>query len=696
MRFFFTLLFVGCFWGSTVSAVAQDNMVADSQKVNQWVQSALQSLDRGDISNTRRYLNEAQQLADSTGFLYGRQQVLHGFGEYYLVQQKFDSAEIVLQHAMDLHPEPPLSLKTLNLLATAHRYQGDNQQAIKLYLQAFESVDTTKQTRLAAGLSQNLADAYMNLGFSGKAFKNYHKAISYGERSRDSLFLATALNNVGNAYNSEEKYEEAAYYLERSLKISEAIEFKPGELRALLNLGITRSSQSHFAEAESLYLQALSISEQVRPDTPPIQIQYNLGELYNRMEKWQEAENYFRESLKNSRERQLTQGIYYNSTGLGNVAEGQGNIADAIKWQTNALQVARSLKNPGLEQETHHKLYSLYKRNENYRQALAHLESSKALTDSLNSKERDEILAEYQTRLEVERKDQENRALAAESSQQQAQLELQYGLMGVGLFVIVLIAIFTMLLYKSNKEKNSVNRLLEAQKKELEEKNEVQNKLFGVVAHDLRTPLSALIGMLDLIRSQTLSKEEMQSLVAELELSLQQNVNIMENLLVWAKQQMSGLSMEREAINAKEVADEILASHKFNAEHKRIVIKNRLSEDLGVYADYNMLKLVLRNLVSNSIKFSEEEDEIVINATTQNGEVLFEVRDTGIGIPEDIQPDIFGDQIQSRKGTQRERGSGMGLRLCKEFIEKQGGHIYFESEEGKGTAFYFSLPMPKG
>lgn len=664
----------------------------DSQKISIIVDMGGEAMDRGTTESARRYLNRARDLADSLDYMPGRRLALYGFGDFYLVQQKYDSAETVLKQAMELNPNPPLRYKVQNLLATSYRYQGQNQRAIDLYRHVLASIDTTRQVRMAAGVSQNMADAYMNMGLAAEAFKNYNKAIRYGEAANDSVFMATSLNNVGLAHHREEQFEEAAYYLERSLDISRAIGFRPGQLRATLNLGNTRSSQEKFKESEGLYREALRLSEEVRPNVPPVQIQYNLGELYYRMEQYGEAESNFRESLENSRQGEIPQGIYYNSTGLGNVAESRGNTTEAINRFNQALDMAQKLENPSFLQETHQHLYELYKEQGDFETALGHLESFKTIADSLKTRERERMLAEYETKLKVQRQQQQNEALQSQSQRQQSQLQFQSWLIAGGVVVLLIIAVFAGLLYRANREKKKINQQLEQQKAELEEVNKVKNKLFGIVAHDLRSPLSSLISMLDLFRDHTLSEQDVREMTAELELALQQNVNVMENLLVWADQQMSGISMDVKSLNARRVAQEMLEAHAFSAEYKNIAIENRLEPGTRVLADYEMLKLVMRNLISNAIKFSEDGDRIVLDTKSQNGEVIFEISDTGIGIPEEQQDQIFSAYTQSRKGTRNERGSGMGLSLCKEFIKRQGGDIYFESEVGEGTSFYFTLP----
>lgn len=667
----------------------------DSQKVEMMVEYGRESLMRGEADTARIYLDRVKHLADSLNFDYARQLSLYGLGDFYLEQQKFDSAQTVLTEAAALNPGASLQPRIKNLLATSYRFQGENRRAIELYKEVLAMTDTTEEARTAAGIAQNLGDAYMNLGATAEAFQNYDKAISFGERAKDSLLLATSLNNIGESHNRINEYDKASYYLERGLEISKAIDYKPGQLRVLLNLANTRSSQSQFEEAVSLYAEALDLSNKIRPDSPPVQIQYNLGELYHRMNRPDEAEAYFQMSLKNSREMGIPQGIYYNSTGLGNLEMAGNNTGNAISRFADALEIAQKLNNPPFLQAAHEKLYELHKKQGEFEVALYHLEAFRTISDSMKTEERERMLADYKTRLEVQQKDQLNTALEAEKAAQQAQLQLQYWFLGLGVLVIAVVGIFATLLLKSNREKNKINRQLRDQKKKLEEANDVKDKLFGIVAHDLRTPLSAMTGILELVREQTLSEEEMRELFTEMEFSLQQNMNIMENLLVWAKQQMSGLNVEIRSLRAKEVVEEIVEAYKFNARHKQISLENELDSNLEVLGDYDLFKLVIRNLISNSIKFSEAGDEIVVDAKVKDDSVLFEVRDTGVGIPDKMQDKIFSDGMHSRKGTRQEKGSGLGLNLCKESVEKQGGRIYFESTEGKGTTFYFTLLASK-
>lgn len=276
---------------------------------------------------------------------------------------------------------------------------------------------------------------------------------------------------------------------------------------------------------------------------------------------------------------------------------------------------------------------------------------------------------------------------------QQAQVTTQDWLIVVSGLVIVVTLFFMVILYRSNKERQRVNKELEVQRNRLEELIRVKDKMLVILSHDLRSPLASVKGMLYLFREGDLSPQERRNQAIELEVTVDQNLSMMDNLLTWTHQQMSGMRVDIESVNAYQITESVLINHRLQAKEKGVALINRVSDDLLVQADPNLLHLILRNLISNSIKFSQEGDEVKIQAREiDSGRVIFEVQDTGIGIPKEKQNALFSMDGESRLGTQSEKGSGLGLKLCKEFVEKQSGEIHFESTEGKGTTFTFSLP----
>ncbi len=250
---------------------------------------------------------------------------------------------------------------------------------------------------------------------------------------------------------------------------------------------------------------------------------------------------------------------------------------------------------------------------------------------------------------------------------------------------------------KIHKQKSEINQqvtLLQKQTGELKELNGVKDKLFSIISHDLRTPIYSLRNLFVNMEKYDLPGDEIKILLPEIVTDLNYTTNLMENLLQWARSQMSGSQVNMELIEVTELIEEVQKLLRLQAQAKNVYLKSKIEETVYIFADKDMMNLVLRNLVSNAIKFTPEEGEICIGATqTTDGVELF-VQDTGTGIPEDSLPKLFGDDFYTTKGTSNEAGTGLGLILCKEFLRKNGGDISVESHLGRGSKFTCSLPIP--
>lgn len=230
----------------------------------------------------------------------------------------------------------------------------------------------------------------------------------------------------------------------------------------------------------------------------------------------------------------------------------------------------------------------------------------------------------------------------------------------------------------------------------LEEVNRVKDKLFSVVSHDIKGPLGSLQLALSLLKSGDVSKDEFQNLAKALEVRFSQTTEFIENLLQWATLQLKGETYDPGYLDLSRTAEETISLMEAELRRKDINVKNNLHQSLQAYADLNMIRSVLRNLLTNAIKFTSSGGTITINAMRTDQQVILSVADTGVGIPAANQHRMFTLGSITTPGTKQEKGTGLGLLLCKEFVEKNGGRIWFESVEGKGTTFYFSLPENQG
>jgi two-component system, sensor histidine kinase and response regulator len=244
----------------------------------------------------------------------------------------------------------------------------------------------------------------------------------------------------------------------------------------------------------------------------------------------------------------------------------------------------------------------------------------------------------------------------------------------------------------SNEELYRYTLEIEKQKEELAELNNLKSKLFSVISHDLRTPLYGLRNLFKSVEQYDLPAEEIKVLIPDVVKDLQYTTDLMENLLQWAKSQMKGESLSPQLIDMQQLIQDVQQVVRRQAENKQVYLKTKAEKPVYIYADKEMIEVVLRNLISNAIKFTPKEGEVIVDVQEANEQVEVFVRDTGTGMSEEAKNKLFGDEHFTTKGTSNEAGTGLGLMICKEFLKKNGGNIHVESELGKGSTFAFTLP----
>ena len=269
--------------------------------------------------------------------------------------------------------------------------------------------------------------------------------------------------------------------------------------------------------------------------------------------------------------------------------------------------------------------------------------------------------------------------------------------------LLVLIITFTILSFfyvritNLKKQKQILEKKVEERTQELAKLNATKDKLFSIISHDLRSPFNVILGYTEVLKEQykSFDEETMDNVLADLKESGENAFQLLENLLNWSGTQRGTIDFSPEKTTAAEITSNILNEVKPLARKKNIQIINSVTgKNLPLLADKNMLSLVFRNLLTNAVKFSNPGSRIWIDAEIKNAnEVVFRVKDEGIGITPEIVNTLFdlGENV-TQNGTSGEKGTGLGLILSKEFIEMHGGKIWAESEPGKGSTFYFSIP----
>jgi signal transduction histidine kinase len=231
--------------------------------------------------------------------------------------------------------------------------------------------------------------------------------------------------------------------------------------------------------------------------------------------------------------------------------------------------------------------------------------------------------------------------------------------------------------------------------RELSNSNKLKDKFFSIIAHDLRGPFSGLMNYIQLIieESDSKSKEELFETLKDIYESSKGLYKLMENLLTWSQIQTDTLKLDKQEINVLEMIEDIVGATKINAKVKNITIKTYVNKDLKIYGDFTTIKTAIYNVLTNAIKFTPTNGEILINSNFIAKSVYVEIKDNGVGMPNDVKNNIFNLQDKvSRNGTEGEKGTGLGLILTKEFVELNKGAVNIMSEDGNGTTITMAFP----
>lgn len=233
---------------------------------------------------------------------------------------------------------------------------------------------------------------------------------------------------------------------------------------------------------------------------------------------------------------------------------------------------------------------------------------------------------------------------------------------------------------------------LTAKADDLESINQTKNKMFSIISHDLKAPIATIQSYLEVLSEMDINHRDGKKIKGDLMLMTQNTDMMLSNLLMWSKSQMEGIKLDKKLLNLEELISPIIAVFKPIANRKEVNLSYSVEPDLQVFGDKNMLELVIRNILSNAIKFTHPNGKVELMARYENSACLIIIKDTGVGMTEHMKSNVFSLKGESSYGTNNEKGVGLGLSLSKEFVDLQNGTLRCESELGKGTTFYISMP----
>tara|TARA_R110002126_G_scaffold42779_6_gene123132 strand:- start:32 stop:2077 length:2046 start_codon:yes stop_codon:yes gene_type:complete len=532
-------------------------------------------------------------------------------------------------------------VKDLNLaysnLAKAYYNINLFEKAMEFYLKA---LGVQMKLNDAKGINEShskLAELYSNKKEHRKAIEYYEKVLEGNESDNDSI-RGLVFSKLGGEYLKFNDYDKATKYLIQGYNINTRIKNKAGLLLALNNLGDLNLKQGRLNIAEKQLLDAGEIAQSLNNKT-------ELLRHYKLMK-----------SLDSTRER----------------------FDRAFVWQREYYELNNSLKKTKIKPIT---------------------SSEKSIDIDLNSnlENKPEVFASS------------NRVTSSEKVEINNKMLDKYKIILYALLAafIVVSALLILTYFKRNnsikymqelEEKNVKielqNEAYSEQTKHLENVNNVKDKLFSIVSHDLKDSLSSINGFIDLLKDGSLSREEFDDLIPELSENANNASLLLFNLLNWSKSQMQSLEPKPSLFDIQEVFESKVKLVDQRMENKGIALVDHTLRDFA-YADRSMFEIVVQNLLANALKFCKNGDTITISNHISNGSCIVSIADTGIGISKENLDKLFKDNSFTTMGTDNEKGTGLGLSICKELVELNNGKIWVESTQGVGSTFYVQLPKSR-
>ncbi len=582
----------------------------------------------------------------------------------------------------------------------ARWYQNKNPDSAVLI--ADSALQLARKIDFKKGVVYALLTKGVSLDIKGKypeALSYYFEALRLSEAQHFEDLTGNTYNVIGIVYMNMADYPKAIDYFKKSLSIIKKINGDASSL--MVNIGEVYKKNSQPDSSIVYNKEALEIAIHENDSLSMAITLANIGDNYIASRLYHQSLPYLKQALSISESINDYEGIAYANNSLG-LAYYQLNLYnESIGYALKSAQTGQELHIYRITRDAYHLLYLNQDTLAQYQQALYYRNLEISLNDSLSTVAKNKQIEQLQATYDLEKKQQQVDLLNKQQAAQQREINRNewIGMLGTALFV--LLALFTFHLYKNNSVKKKFNKQLEQQNKEiihknlqLEEVNSMKNKLFSIVGHDLRGPIGSLSGMLELLNSDALSKEETHYFLTQINSSLASTRHLLNNLLYWAKSQMEGMHMNVQAFDVAKVIGQNIQLVKTRTAEKGIALEAGTDGAPAVaFADEMTTDLVIRNLIENAVKFCSAGDTVTVLSNAENGFVKILVKDTGPGIPPENQAKIFNKAVtHTTFGSGHEKGSGLGLLLCKELVEKNGGVIGFVSALGEGSTFYFTIP----
>jgi signal transduction histidine kinase len=591
-----------------------------------------------------------------------------------------------------------------------------NDVAFDIYLEAPDSARAIAENALLLSAKSKyqlgIGRSYMNIGHVYWSQSYYPIALFYLNKALMSLptdkplYISNCYNIIGRTYTDLKNYKDALINLDKSEQFAHGDPDRLAEVYSERSLVYKRTGR--YDEAIANANKALALNKIAHDKSNEAVLYGRLSGIYRLKYDDKAALAYSDTALKasfathNKRLRATTYVEY------AEIYEHMHDYDKAILYANKGGNLADSIGVVDAITAAYKTLISSYEGKSNIPLAMNYQKRYNKMQDSLNTFNKNkntELIKDYfvlNTRLNDMAAAERNTSEIKEKVKWQRTIIITLSLSLIAMVIILSVTYYFYEQKKAFSEKLNIQheelikqkQLIEAQTTNLETLSKIKDKLLAVIAHDLRTPLANLRNISDMFDADYLTNEEVHFLMKDVNPTVKSAELTLSNLLEWAGSQMKGQSITVSQLDIFALGSEMAQTFTQALQKKNIEFLNQASPGNSVLADENHIKVVLRNLVSNAIKFTDTNGRVILNSKVDEDRIIISVEDNGKGMSADEIGKLFTAQTHfSQRGTSGESGTGIGLMLCKELVELNGGRLWIESVPGKGSTFYFSLPL---
>ncbi len=575
---------------------------------------------------------------------------------------------------------------------------SEPQKSIEYGIEAIKFAERFDDFENLAKAHSFIGVAYRILGNYSESMDYYYKGLELAQKYGETEQEGYAYINIGNLHIYQGYYYNALENLQKAKVIAEKLDHKRMQAYVYLNIGRAQILRKENIEALANFKKALDLRIEINQVSGQAVCYKYIGDIYLEFRNTEEAIENYNLSLKVVERDSDKDLVAHTLSNLAKTYLLTGDYVLAKSTAKESMKIAQEIGAKLTIRDNFEILSEIDVSTKNFESASKNLESIISYNDTLFNQQLSEKMFDLEYRFEKQRKQAEIDLLNKDKQIQKLELQKARTYNAALLIILGLITSTFVYVLISLKQRRDQNIKLQKQKEELDRINKTKDKMFLIIGHDLRGPIGNLKSLIEmLLEDEDITNDK--NLVETFSIfmkSVQSVSDLLENLLLWAKSQRNEVVFSPENINLNTVINRNVQLFRTIADLKGIKLSIDMENNYDVFVDKNMIMTVFRNIISNAIKFTSRRGSIDIKVLEEDKNYKVSIKDSGIGFDEETANKIFDTRnFYTTAGTNNEAGSGLGLLLCKEFIELNRGKIWAESVPDEGATFYFTLPQSR-